>query len=156
MLKYKVFWGNIEFRWPFSQWVRPRCPNEPPGLLNTLKVFHLSIDIAVIRCVACAEIANLSKKNLKKVTSLVPAVKIMKKKPSNPPKSWARQTLEKSGRSNSSPSWTNSLVGTGSFFVSTWFRMLFQEPLCLNSLQSSELLLTLKVVKVSSVFIYAR
>ena len=74
-----------------------------------------------------------------------PRIKIMKKKPSNPPKSWARQTLEKSGRSNSSPSWTNSLVGTGSFFVSTWFRMLFQEPLCLNSHQSSELLLTLKL-----------
>ena len=74
MPKYEVFWGKIEFWWPFSQWVRPRCPNEPPGLLNTLKVFHLTIDNSVIRCIACAEIAKLTKKSSKKVTSLVPAV----------------------------------------------------------------------------------
>ena len=78
--KYKVFWGKIEFWWPISQRVRSRCPNQPPSLLNTLKVFHLSIDNGVVRCVARAEIANLSKKTLKKVTSLVPAVgKILEK-----------------------------------------------------------------------------
>ena len=60
--KYKGYWGKIESWWPFSQWVRPRCPNEPPGVLNTWKVFILTTDIGIIRCVACAEIANLPKK----------------------------------------------------------------------------------------------